>query len=220
MGTLLFEPIKTQSKMVDSVTVSFSGGKDSIVTLDLCMRYFKNVDAFFMYIVPGLEFQEITLRKYEKLYGINIERIPHPDMARFMKYGTYRSVDDSVPLLEFNDCYDYIRIKTGNPWIAGGERINDSLNRRAMLKSGGSIDMKRFRFYPILHWNKYEVVEYIRKKELYLPTDTRVFGHSFCDLSGESLFLIKKHFPKDYQKILEYYPLADVAVARYEIYNK
>lgn len=220
MGTLLFEPIKTHSKMVDSVIVSFSGGKDSIVTLDLCKRYFKNVHAFFMYVVPGLSFQENTLRRYERLYDIEIERIPHPDMARFMKYGTYRSPDDSVPILEFNDCYDYIRTKTGVQWIAGGERINDSLNRRAMLKSGGSIDMKRFRFFPLLHWNKNEVVEYIRRNSLYLPEDTRVFGHSFCDLSGESLYLMKKHFPKDYERLLKYYPLADVAVARYQIYKK
>lgn len=220
MGTLLFEPVKVQSKMTDTVIVSFSGGKDSIVTLDLCKRHFRNVHAFFMYIVPGLEFQEITLKKYERLYDIEIERIPHPDMAKFMKYGTYRPPDDSVPILEFNDCYDHIRDKTGAQWIAGGERINDSLNRRAMLKAGGSIDMKRFRFYPLIHWNKNEVVEYIRRKRLYLPKDTRVFGSSFCDLSGESLYLMKKHFPDDYKRVLRFYPLAETAVVRYKLWNK
>lgn len=220
MGTLLYEPLKTQSRMTDSVIVSFSGGKDSIVTLDLCMRHFGDVSAFFMYIVPGLEFQEVTLRKYERLYGIEIDRIPHPDMATFMKYGTYRSPDDSVPLLKFNDCYDYVRVKTGKSWIAGGERINDSLNRRAMLKSGGSIDLERFRFYPILHWSKNEVVEYIKRRRLYLPRDTRVLGCSFCDLSGETLFNVKKYFPRDYDRILEYYPLASVGVKRYEKWKK
>lgn len=206
--------------MVDSVIVSFSGGKDSIVTLDLCTKYFKEVHVFFMYIVPGLEFQEKTLRRYEKRYGIEIERIPHPDMAKFLKYGTFRPADDSVPVLEFNDCYSYVRDKFDCAWIAGGERINDSLNRRAMLKSGGSIDFKQFRMYPLLHWNKNEVVEYIRRKKLYLPEDTKVFGRSFCDLSGESLFLMKKYFPEDYKRVLKFYPLADVGIKRFELWKK
>lgn len=220
MGTELFDPIKAQSKMVRSVCVSFSCGKDSIVTLDLCKRYFDDVHAFFMYIVPGLEFQERTLRKYEKLYDIEILRIPHPDMAKFLRYGTYRPADLSVPVLEFNDCYSYVRSITGDAWIAGGERINDSLNRRAMLKSGGSVDFKRFRMYPLLHWTKNEVVEYIRRKKLYLPHDTRVLGSSFCDLSGETLSRIKKYFPNDYKRIKDFYPLCETGVVRYEKWHK
>lgn len=62
MSNLLFDPIKTQSRVTDSVIVAFSGGKDSIVTLDLCSRYFKKIYSFFMYLVPNLEFQERMLR--------------------------------------------------------------------------------------------------------------------------------------------------------------
>ena len=57
-GRLLFEPVKLGSRFADEVIVSFSGGKDSVVTLDLCARHFKRVHAFFMYQVPGLSFQE------------------------------------------------------------------------------------------------------------------------------------------------------------------
>ena len=63
------------SKVTDSVIVAFSGGKESVVTLDLCSRYFKNIKAFFMYIVPDLSFQERTLEWYEKRYQIEIMRI-------------------------------------------------------------------------------------------------------------------------------------------------
>lgn len=77
MSTVLYDPIKTQAKVTDSVIVAFSGGKESIVTLDLCFRYFKNVRAFFMYICPDLSFQERTLEWYEKKYQTEIIRIPH-----------------------------------------------------------------------------------------------------------------------------------------------
>ena len=81
MSNLLFDPIKTQASVTDSVIVGFSGGKDSIVTLDLCFRYFKTVKPYFMYLVPGLDFQEKMLKRYEErlnsifidLYGLNNE---------------------------------------------------------------------------------------------------------------------------------------------------
>ena len=52
----LLDAIKTQAQITDKVLVSFSMGKDSIVTLDLCMKYFKQVQPFFMYLVPDLKF--------------------------------------------------------------------------------------------------------------------------------------------------------------------
>lgn len=85
MGSLLFEPIKTQARLTDSVIVGFSGGKDSIVCLDLCMRYFQNVKPYFMYLVPGLEFQEDMLRRYEARYGVEITRLPHFECSNFLK---------------------------------------------------------------------------------------------------------------------------------------
>ena len=66
MSTVLYDPIKTQAKVADEVIVAFSGGKESVVTLDLCFRYFKRVVPFFMYICPELSFQEKTLEWYEK----------------------------------------------------------------------------------------------------------------------------------------------------------
>lgn len=68
----LLDAIKTQAQITDKVLVSFSMGKDSIVTLDLCKKYFKTVQPFFMYLVPGLKFQEEALAKYERHYDVDI----------------------------------------------------------------------------------------------------------------------------------------------------
>lgn len=219
-GTILFDSIKTASVITDTVLVGFSSGKDSIVTLDLCTKYFKHVIPYFMYLVPDLEFQERTLRYYEKRYKTEIIRIPHFETSDFYRYGTFRPADPYVRIVSITEEYDYLRLKTGADWIACGERISDSIVRRAMIKNSGSVDHKRGRLYPIAEWNKKEVLHYIKMNKLYLSPENKKLGFSFRSLAGEELAAIKRMYPADYEKILHYYPLAGAAVKRFETYER
>lgn len=220
MGAILFESIKTASKITDTVLVGFSSGKDSIVTFDLCTKYFKNVIPYFMYLVPGLEFQERTLRYYEKRYNTEIIRIPHFELSDFFRYGTFRNPDPDVRIVSITEEYEYLRMKTGAYWIAGGERISDSIVRRAMIKNSGSIDQKRGRIYPVAEWNKKEILQYIKHHKLYLCPANRKLGFSFRSLAGEDLYKIRELYPADYEKILHYFPFAGAGVRRYEEYGE
>lgn len=220
MSTSLFDPIKSQAKITRSVLVGFSGGKDSIVTLDLCVRYFDTVQPFFMYICPNLEFQEETLRWYENRYGLEIIRIPHFDMSSFLKWGSFRDPNYSVPEVDIKETYNYLREKTGIHWVAAGERIDDSTVRRAVIRHNGTIDPKRGRFWPVANWSKKDIMQYIKMRKLKLPKDSREIGFSFRSLSGKELSVIKRVYPSDYQKILDMYPFAGAAVERYERYGK
>lgn len=220
MSNLLFDSIKTQSKVTDSVIVGFSGGKDSIVCTDLCFRYFDNVKLFFMYLVPGLEFQEKTLRWYENKYNTEIIRIPHFECSEFLKYGSFTMADWNVDVVGMNDVYEYLRQQTGIHWIAAGERCADSIVRNAMIKKSGSIDYKRGRFYPLAYWKKSEVLQYIKQKKLYLSPEQKKLGFSFRSLAGSELAVIKEKYPQDYEKILKVYPFAGAGVERFEKYGK
>lgn len=220
MSNLLFDPIKTQASVTDSVIVGFSGGKDSIVTLDLCFKYFKRVVPFFMYLVPDLEFQENMLKRYEERYETEIIRIPHFECSEFLKYGSFTLFDPDVDIVKINDTYEYLRQKTGIHWIAAGERCADSIVRNAMIKKSGSIDYKRGRFYPIAYWKKNEVLQYIKYKKLYISPEQKKLGFSFRSLAGCELAVIKEHYPKDYEKILKVYPFAGAGVERFEKYGK
>lgn len=217
MGTELYDPIKTMSKLTDTVIVGFSGGKDSIVTLDLCTRYMGDVRAFFMYLVPGLEFQEEHLAWYERRYGIEITRMPRCDVAQMLRYGVYRREEPDVSLLSMNDMYHYVRALNDTVWIACGERAADSIVRNAMIKKSGSIDQKRGRFYPLAYWKKRHVVEYIRKSRLKLSTFDVKYKASFGSLFGDELSLIKELYPRDYEKILELFPFAEAAEFEYRV---
>lgn len=220
MSNLLFEPVKAASRITDTVVVAFSGGKDSIVTLDLCVRYFRHVHVFFMYTIPDLSFQEANLRWYEAKYGLEIERIPHFMLSEWLKYGTFRKYDVNVPIIHINDIYRYARLTNDVWWIAAGERIADSIVRRAMIKNSGSIDEKRGRFYPVAHFNKNDVMRYIQHHQLKLAPETKVLGHSFRSLEAKEMFLVQKYYPADYEKIRAWFPFVDVAVMNYRLNNE
>lgn len=216
----LLDQIKTQASITDSVLVSFSMGKDSIAVLDLCFKYFKTVQSFFMYMVPGLKFQEEALAKYEHHYHTKIIRVPHFETADFYRFGSFRDADYSVPRVKIRQIYDYLRQKTGIYWIAGGEKINDSIVRRAMLKHSGSIDEQRLRFYPIMYWTDKEVKQYIKMNGLLYPKFNRELGFSFHSLAGKELSAIKHIYPQDYERILKFFPEAAAGVLRYETYQQ
>jgi phosphoadenosine phosphosulfate reductase len=219
MKQSLYNTLEAASRITDSVLVGVSGGKDSVVTMDLCFRYFSHVQPFFMYIVKGLEFQEATLRYYEDRYDVEFLRVPHFMLSEFLRYGSFRVPDISVPTVKTAELYNYLREISGIYWIAAGERISDSIVRRAMIKHSGTIDEKRGRIFPVADWNKADIMAYLKQNNLPLSLENRVLGFSFRSLQGEDLAMIKEHFPDDYEKIKKAFPLVDASVKRFEYYG-
>lgn len=214
---MLYDTLKAAQCVTDSVLVAFSGGKDSAVTLDLCCKYFSNVEAFFMYQIPNLSFQEAAIRTAEKRYNIKIHRIPHFEISEFLRYGVFREPDFEVPIVKIVEIYNYLREQTGIYWIAAGERISDSIVRRAMIKHDGTMDLKRGRIYPVAEWRKKHIVEYVKAHKLLLSPESAVLGHSFRSLYGADLLTIRNHYPDDYSRIRAFYPYVDVEIKRLEM---
>lgn len=207
------------SKITDSVIVGFSGGKESVVLLDLCCKHFKHVYPYFLYIHPNLEFQNRTLRWYEKKYGLEVLRLPHMDVSEFFHYGSFREGYYEYPLIDINDIYAYLRVKYNTWWIACGERMDDSLWRRGMIHNSSSIDKNRGRFYPLAMWKTREVLDYIKYHKLYYSRDQKTEKKgSLSGLQGDQLYIVKKYYPDDYERILQLYPFAGAGVKRYEEY--
>lgn len=219
MSTVLFENIKTACHVTDRTIVMLSGGKDSVVALDLCVKFFNRVDIVFMYLVDGLSFCEAVLKYYEDRYGIGIIRIPHFMTSSFMKYGVLRNKDIDVPIISPKDVYNYVREITGTYWISGGERTSDSIIRNAMIKSKGTIDYGRGRFYPVGHWNKSEIMAYVKRHKLKVSPESSILGYSLRSLMPRDMAMIKNHYPDDYEIIRQWYPLVEASVKRYE-FNK
>jgi phosphoadenosine phosphosulfate reductase len=216
----LFDAVKRQALLTDSVIVSYSGGKDSAVTLDLCARYFKAVHVFFMYQVQNLSFQEAVLTWAETKYNTEIYRIPHFELSDFYRGGVYCKPDARVRKVNPKDIYSHVRQAFDCHWIAAGERAKDSVIRNAMIKKSGSIDMGRGRFFPLAYWSKAQVVKYIDQHQLKVSPESKLIGHSFRSLDAQDLMKVREHYPADFAKIVQAFPQCGAAVAREELYGK
>lgn len=206
--------------LTDSVIVGFSGGKDSVVTLDLCARHFRRVEVYFLYYVPGLSFQERTLSWAERHYGLTIYRLPHFELSQMLQYGSFRPVDLNSPIIEVADLYAHLRARFGLHWIAGGERIADSIWRRAMLKRSGTIDRQRGRIYPVAHFTKANIMAYLKLHRLPVSEESRVLGFSFRSLQPAEMIKIRQHFPDDFAKIKAMFPLVEAGIKHLEWYER
>lgn len=216
----LLHPVQTAAALTDSIIVGFSGGKDSVVTLDLCSKHFKRVEAYFLYYVPGLSFQERMLAWAERHYNITIYRLPHFELAQFLRYGSFRPVDETVPVIEVNELYAHLRAHFGIHWIADGERIADSIWRRAMIKHSGAIDRKRGRVYPVAHFTKAHIFAYLKTHRLPISEESRVLGFSFRSLQAEDMIKIRQHYPDDFAKIKALFPLVEAGIKHQEWYEQ
>jgi phosphoadenosine phosphosulfate reductase len=199
----------------DAVVVGFSGGKDSLVTLDLCVRTFARVEAFFMYFVEGLECVEEPLAAAEKRWGIKIRRYPGWLPAKLLRQGFYCVIpDEPLPKWELRDIYSLAAKDAGVKIVATGAKRADSIWRRRSLGSWGWDDI----LYPIIGWNKFDVLAYLAKHKIPLP-DSSGRAATGVDLSTQSVLWLHDNYPKDFQKVCEAFPFAEAIVWRRKLFG-
>lgn len=166
----ILEIIKSVSALSDSICVGVSGGKDSLVCLDLAKKHFKKVAGYFFYLVPGLEFKERYLRYLERRYEIEILRLPDPQLADAFADGQFRWPTDrsiGAPKLKLKDAMAYAGLATGCQWTCKGDRRDDSRIRWRYLTHIQGIDHKNRIAYPLAFWTASQVENHL--KTLRLP---------------------------------------------------
>lgn len=215
--------------VTDVVMLSFSTGKDAIAAYIAIRDVFPRIVPYYLYMVPGLEFVEESLAYYERVMRMHITRLPHPALHRWLNNFTFqpperlRLIEDAgLDVHDYDDIHRALREDFRLPdeaFTASGVRAVDSPVRWAHFKKHGAINYKTRYFYPVYDWRKDRLIDAIRCSGIKLPIDYRVFGRSFDGLDFRFLAPIKEHFPRDYQRILDWFPLAELEMKRYE-YSK
>jgi phosphoadenosine phosphosulfate reductase len=200
----------------DSVLVAYSGGKDSIVALDLCARHFKTLVCFFMWVVPGLKLLEPMLRYPEERYNAVVLQYPHWLVSRFFKRGIYcdpRPEFEQSKEFTFSDIADIARAETGIHHVVTGMKKCDNVWRRWRLEAYAEHIL-----HPLADWNHFHLEAYIRSHNL--PTIQQSTAHtSGIDLSDREVLWLHDNHPEDYQALLALYPYAETIVYRRQWYG-
>jgi len=222
-GLRLFEIIRHEAG--DTLMLSFSLGKDSIAAW-IALRDYFNVVPYFLYSVPGLTFEEESLAYFERKFGTRIIRLPHQNLYTRLNDFVYqppqrcRYIEAAgFPYYKYEDIRKWACQAAGLPedtMYATGVRAYDTPYRRTAIRTHGPITRSEHKFHAIWDWSLDDVIESIRGAGMKLPPTYKVFGSSFDNLGARYLVPMKRHYPEDYKRLLEWYPLADLVCFRYE----
>lgn len=213
-------------KQTDTVLLAFSCGKDSIAAWLEIRKHFPRVIPFYLYLIPDLEFIEKSLAYYENWFDTPIVRMPNPALYRMLNACVFQAPENQaaidameLPIFEHADVYRILREQFGlaeTAYCATGVRAVDSPLRMVAIKRYGAVNRTKLHFYPIWDWNKERLLGEIRAAGVKLPVDYRVFGRSFDGIDYRFLEPMRRNFPRDYARVLEYFPLADLEFKRRE----
>lgn len=216
-----------------TVLVAFSGGKDAIAT-ELALQD-AGVDTVltYLYYIPGrqpgrtLGFIEQGLTMLEDRLGKPIHRYPHPSFYRWLNNLVFQPPERcevieaaNLPTPTYPLMWDLIREDLALPadtWVADGVRASDSIVRRASFTKHGVMKPRDHKVSPIADWLKPEVLARITAAGIALPVDYQLFGRSFDGIDHRFLKPISERFPDDYQRILDWFPLASLELFRAEV---
>lgn len=202
--------------------MAFSGGKDSLVVASLCSRAFEQVDAMFMYTVPGLRVQQAPLEAGAARFKFGaVHQYPHWAVGRFVRqaifaWPTLATSDIDEDDWTLADVYDAARVDSGTSLIATGARRNDSLWRRRMMNTWGKEDDQIV--YPIADWTKFDVMGYLRANKLPIP-ESSGRAATGVDLTTPSLLWLHDSHPDDFATLESYFPFIRAVVKRRQLHG-
>jgi hypothetical protein len=216
--------LEYMSAKSDTVILSFSNGKDSLVAWLVLRKYFKKVIPFYLYAVPGLEFIEQGLSYYEDFFKTKILRYPHPSFYRMLNNHVFQSPENCLPVeMAGLPDYDYDHVHNiihedfdlpDTVWVGTGITVSDSMTRRVALKRNGPLNVHRKTFFPIFDYKRVDLVREITEAKVRLPVDYRVFGRSFDGIHIQYSEPMKKHFPRDYKRLKEFFGMIEIDILR------
>ncbi len=206
--------------------LSFSRGKDAIAAYLALRADGIDVIPYHLYLVPGLEFVAESLAYYEKVFGVRIINMPHPSLYRWLNNAVFQPPERlsaieaaELPEFDYEDvrrvcCEDYGL--DADTWACSGVRACDSPQRRISFTRNGPLNQTLRKASVVWDWRKAEVLTQIEAAGIKLPVDYELWNRSFDGLGYRFLAPLKERLPRDYEKVLEWFPLADLEIFRHE----
>ncbi len=205
------------------VILFYSGGKDSLVLLDMLAPYFKKIHCVFMEFVPGLQHLKPYMDWVRKYKNATLTILPHWQTSYYLdrEYYTFPLTKKVKPFKQI-DIENRMKQLTGCEWIVFGHRISDNLVRRLMLKNYkfDAIHEKQKKAYPLSHWSKKHIVSYMTIHQIIKPINYGNKKSNGIDLHLDVLLWLQKNAPGDLEKIYSVFPLSKQIIFEHEQQTK
>lgn len=213
------ETIGFVRSQADEAILFYSGGKDSLVLLDLIAPKFKRVVCVFMYFVKDMQHIQIYLDHAKKYPNVEILQLPHWILSHIYKEGLYCKANPKQPLRQLRHVIQYAKQETRIDWAFLGMKQADSLQRRLMLKTykDEAISEASQCVYPLSKWKKADVLAYIKMRRLPKPIDYGIKSASSGLTFNKDVFAwLRTHYPADLEKIYAAFPLSRQLLFEYD----
>lgn len=217
---------ETRKRTGDTILLGFSRGKDSIAAW-IKLRdsgLFKRIIPVFMYLIPDLKFEEESLQYFEDCFHTHIYRVPHTALYNMLANNIWQPPGHlwrNADYMERLTCTvpelnTYIKESLGLPagtLMANGVRAMDTPLRRMGIHRHGPFGADNVKI--IWNYSTKDVMDSLKRNNIELPIDYQLFGRSFDGINIQYLYPIYRHFPEDYKKICEWFPLAELEIMRF-----
>lgn len=206
------------------VLLAFSRGKDSLATWLALREAGVEVIPFHLYRVPGLRFVDESVRVFEEFFSTRIRQYPHPALFRWLVNLTFQAPQNirtieacGLEIYTYEDLHEMIKSDLGLPadtWVADGVRACDSPNRRSAMRMRGPWRPSVLKVSPIWDWRISHVRDCQARHRVPIAPDYTWFGRSYDGIDYRFTEPLSRYAPDDYQRLLEWFPLADLEIFR------
>jgi 3'-phosphoadenosine 5'-phosphosulfate sulfotransferase (PAPS reductase)/FAD synthetase len=223
MGSKVDDTIKMLQELAGehkSVAVAYSGGKDSNVVLDLALRFFEHVYPYYMYYIPGLDFDKRRMEFCKERFGCEVLLYPHYVTIQALKSNTY--IDpfpelDDLPDLDVVDIDNMVMNDTGSTVILDGFKKADGFFRRRIMAA--TKRTRKHQIHPIGGWLRWEVLNYCKARNLPIP-DQSQGDNAGISLSVKEVLHMYDNYSHDYELMRSFFPYIETIVERRKLFGR
>lgn len=194
------------------VILFYSGGKDSVVLLDLLSKHFDKVYCVLMEFLPGLRHLQPGADWVKKYPNAELIRLQHWMTTYYMKHNYYcfPQTNKNFRALKLKDIEEKAKKLTGCQWIVFGHKKSDSMHRLLMLRGYkfDAINEKGKKVYPLAAWSKKLALRYIEVHDLFNPVKYSDKNAQGVDLTLDVFLWLRQHYPDDLEKIFKIFPFS------------
>lgn len=203
-----------------SVLVSFSGGKDSFVVLDMCAKAgFTKIVLFHRCLIPGIKIEQKYLDYAVDRYKVELVQFPEPGIIDWLKAGNYNDVSQAILSLHTwkgESLRNLARQDTGISLFCTGSKKSDAMGQGLANLQWANKTVNDLQ--PIIGWNKFHVLSYLKANKIPLPeNDGR--NSSSMDLAVENILWLYENHRDDYNTFKKVFPYIEAAVYRKKWYG-